>query len=409
MNICILDYDINPPWVEAVRILAYELSRQLVKQGHSVHIITSSMSTLPSEQIVDGIWFHRISRKLFLSYSLARKVRELHQRIGFDVIHIQNAITKKSFIVTLILLKKWVRTPLVSYICLQPTTTQKDFAQLWRLEKSPKYSPRIIGWLIGAVTPRFLVRNELNLVDKIVTSSGYLRNSIMCLGVDPRRIVTIYPFININEFVANRNCKERTRDSRDLREDLGFPRDTPLILYVGSTEPVRLGNFLKVMRMVLDKMPESKFVFLTSAGKEFLNSVHEYGLMSAAIVLPQNIEVDMRRLLSSSNVFVYPGLSGIVSIDPPLTLVEALVLGVPAVVSNFGGIPEIVKDFKNCLLVKTFDATEMANALIKLLKKSTMVFRSQGLLESHSLFKYESKVATIKFIDIYNDLIVQAR
>ena len=44
MNICIVGEDINQPsmWVEGVSKLAYELSRQFVKIGHSIHIVTKS-------------------------------------------------------------------------------------------------------------------------------------------------------------------------------------------------------------------------------------------------------------------------------------------------------------------------------------------------------------------------------
>lgn len=134
MNICVIDYSLNPPWVEAVRILALELSRQLVEEGHSVHVVTSADPMAQLEEEIDGVLFHRISKKPPVSYFLACKVKKLHESYRFDVIHIQNAIMKKSFIVTLLLLRKWVRVPLIAYLCLQPTISLRIFVQLLRLK-----------------------------------------------------------------------------------------------------------------------------------------------------------------------------------------------------------------------------------------------------------------------------------
>jgi glycosyltransferase involved in cell wall biosynthesis len=394
-----LDYDINPPWTEAVRILAYELSRQLVKGGHSVHVVTSAAPSLPLEEELDGIFFHRISKKLFLSYFLARKVKKLHEIYRFDIIHIQNALMKKSFIITLLLLRKWVRVPMITYICLQPTTSPRDLIQVLRLKKPRESFSRLAGWLVGTLMPKFFVRKELRMVDKIVTSSNYLKTIIMHIGIEPERIDTIYPFINIQEFASSFN-------HTDFREDFGISKDTPLMLYVGSTEPVRLGSFLKAFPLVLNEIPDSKVVLVSPFTKEFFNLIVKLGLQHAFILLPQHMKINMSRLMATSDVFVYPGFSAIASVDPPLTMIEAMTLGVSIVASNRGGVSEIVRDYENCFLVEPFDYKGMANALIKLLKKTSVNFRSERVLRAvHLQSKFESRSATRHFISIYKHLL----
>lgn len=398
MNICVLDYDINPPWVEAVRILAYELSRQLVRQGHSVHVITSAAPRLPLEEELDGVLFHRIPRKPFLSYFLARKVKKLHQSCKFDVIHIQNALMTKPFIMTLILLKKWVRVPMIAYLCQSATTSPRDFIRFLRLKPREEFS-RLAGWLVGVLTPNFFVSKEFNMVGQIITSSNYLKTQLTHAGVEFNKIKIIYPFINTQEFATD------ARAHIDFREKLGISKTTPLILYVGPAHPTRLGGLLKALPIVLREMPDSRVVLVSQDKKQFFNLVAKLGLESAFVFLPQHMKINMARLMVACNVFVYTGYSGIVTVDPPLTIIEAMMLGVPIVAANTGDIPAIVRDYKNCFLIEPFDYKGIAKALIKMLKKTYICSPNETLLNSVRPWSiFDSKFASKHFISIYEDL-----
>jgi len=395
-----VDYDINPPWVEGVRILAFELSRQLVKEGHSVHIVTSATPTSALEEEINGVFFHRISKKAFVFF-LARKVRNLHKFYGFNVIHIQNSIILKSFMVALERLRKLVRIPMITYVCLQPTTSPRDFIQLLKLDVTEFLMREALSMrhLTGMLTPSFYTRKEFNMVNKIITSSNYLKTTITNQGVEPNKIDTIYPFINVEEFVR------ASASNYDYRENMEINKDTPLMLYVGASEADRLGSFLKALPIVLKEIPDSKVVFVSSFTKRFLHHLTKLGLQHAFIPVPMHVKINMPRLMATSNVYVYPGFTAFASIDPPLTLIEAAALGVPIVTSNTGGIPEVIQSGKNSVLFRPFDYRKMADALIKFLGKENIRSCSRRKTASLVNSEFDSRIATRRFVSNYESII----
>jgi glycosyltransferase involved in cell wall biosynthesis len=80
---------------------------------------------------------------------------------------------------------------------------------------------------------------------------------------------------------------------------------------------------------------------------------------------------DVRNLLARSDIFVLATLSE----GMPLALLEAMAEGLPAVASRVGGMPEIVQDGENGLLVPPGDATELARALHRLMADADLRMR----------------------------------
>jgi glycosyltransferase involved in cell wall biosynthesis len=72
---------------------------------------------------------------------------------------------------------------------------------------------------------------------------------------------------------------------------------------------------------------------------------------------------DVQDILAAGDLFVMPSLSE----GLPLALVEAMSFGLPVVVSGVGGIPEVVTDGVDGLLVPPSDSTALAAALRTLL------------------------------------------
>ncbi len=72
---------------------------------------------------------------------------------------------------------------------------------------------------------------------------------------------------------------------------------------------------------------------------------------------------DIPSRLKEADVFVLPSLQE----GLPLSLLEAMASGLPVVASSVGGIPDIVKDGVNGLLVPAADPTALRDALVRLL------------------------------------------
>jgi glycosyltransferase involved in cell wall biosynthesis len=72
----------------------------------------------------------------------------------------------------------------------------------------------------------------------------------------------------------------------------------------------------------------------------------------------------VQSILAASDVFVFPSVW-----DEALgyVLLEAMAMGVPVVASRVGGIPEVIRDGENGLLVAPRNASEIAQSVTRLL------------------------------------------
>jgi glycosyltransferase involved in cell wall biosynthesis len=74
---------------------------------------------------------------------------------------------------------------------------------------------------------------------------------------------------------------------------------------------------------------------------------------------------DVPRLLAASDVFVLPTLTEAL----PTVLAEAMAARLPVIASHVGGVPEMIAEGRNGLLVKPEDSDGLAQACIRLLAK----------------------------------------
>ena len=138
-------------------------------------------------------------------------------------------------------------------------------------------------------------------------------------------------------------------------------RDKNLILFVGR-DYFRKGllNLIKALPLVLKEIPGARAIVI---GPEYLHS------RLAAKLLSRNLPIefinglspeDTRKYFCRANLFVLPSeieASGIV-------LLEAMAAGLPIVATRVGGIPEIIHNGVNGILVEKGDNRQLATSII---------------------------------------------
>jgi glycosyltransferase involved in cell wall biosynthesis len=85
-------------------------------------------------------------------------------------------------------------------------------------------------------------------------------------------------------------------------------------------------------------------------------------------VIFENHRQDVGAVLSSADIFVLPSLSE----ARPRSIIEAMLLGVPVVASDAGGIPSLITDDESGLLVPAGDAASLARALNLAVSSATL-------------------------------------
>lgn len=91
--------------------------------------------------------------------------------------------------------------------------------------------------------------------DMIVCCAESARSSHRQGGYCPQRMTVIHNGIDLELFRANPACRET------LRRSIGIELNAPLVGIVGRYHPVKdYGTFVAAMRVVLDAMPQCRFV-----------------------------------------------------------------------------------------------------------------------------------------------------
>jgi glycosyltransferase involved in cell wall biosynthesis len=87
----------------------------------------------------------------------------------------------------------------------------------------------------------------------------------------------------------------------------------------------------------------------------------------------------------------------------PVSLMEAFALGIPAVCTRAGGIPEVIADGKNGLLVEIDDAAGVASAWLELVKDDgRRAVMAQAI--SNSAARFDASTATRSIESLYREL-----
>jgi glycosyltransferase involved in cell wall biosynthesis len=123
--------------------------------------------------------------------------------------------------------------------------------------------------------------------------------------------------------------------------------------------------------------------------------VRQHGLTEVVEVWDWIDPVERDRLLARSSVFVLPSPhEGL-----PMAMLEAMAWGVVPVVSSVGGIPEVVSDGVNGLLVSPGDVTQLATALCRLVAAPDLVARLSAAarlsVDSRGADAYANRIAAI--------------
>lgn len=131
--------------------------------------------------------------------------------------------------------------------------------------------------------------------------------------------------------------------------------------------------------------------------KKFKEEVRRRGLEKYIIF--EGIREDVPSLLIKADLFVLPSrIEGL-----PTTILEALTLGVPVIASNVGGIPDIIRNGKNGILVPPEDVKALSQAIIRLIDEEGL--RKRLILEGYKTVPFYrwSRIVN-QYFDIYRTI-----
>ena len=177
-------------------------------------------------------------------------------------------------------------------------------------------------------------------------------------------------------------------DKQDFRREIHADTKDVILVYSGRLKEEKgIGILLNAMK---NQRSNIKLVLVGDGMLEYFKGIsHELGLDEQVFFLGKRN--DVFRVLSGADIFVYPTFYENLS----NALLEACAVGLPAIVSNVGGNPEVVRNEIDGFTVPPKDVKKLANAIERLASdeqlRKTMGFNAKARMETvfsqNQLFK----------------------
>jgi glycosyltransferase involved in cell wall biosynthesis len=194
--------------------------------------------------------------------------------------------------------------------------------------------------------------------------------------------------------------RQQARGENGVRESLGIPDNVPVIGSVGNFRVEKGHRYLLDAAVhVRRKLPDARFVLVGTGPLEraLRRQARELRLEN---VIFTGARSDVPRIASSFDVFVLPSVYEGLSI----ALVEALSIGIPAVVTRTGGAIETVSDGLNAVVVPPRDAQALAYAIVSVVNDPALQRR---LAEAGKLraADFDIRIAVRRMEEVYRELL----
>ncbi len=207
--------------------------------------------------------------------------------------------------------------------------------------------------------------------------------------INPKKIKVIYNGIRKVE------AENKTRD--DLLSELELPDNFRYIGTISRLEPIKNQSMMiNAFSQLRKAMPECKLIIIGDGAKmsDLKNQAKSLGL-EQAIIFTGFLD-NPQRFIQLFDVFLLSSFSEGTS----MTLLEAMSLSKPCVVTDVGGNPEVVSDGVTGIVVKSDDTDNFASAILGLLQNETR----RTALGTEALRCFKKKFSVEKMISGYQSL-----
>lgn len=182
-------------------------------------------------------------------------------------------------------------------------------------------------------------------------------------NIQPKKITVNSCGIDVNHF--------RPMVRNQARQQLNLPERDPIVLFVGSLFRHKgVDLLLSALPGIAANHPKVKLVVIGEGPllEQLEAQARDLAIDKMVRFVGRKSTDELPFWYAAANVFVLPSLRE----GTPLALLEALSCGVPAVVSRAGGMPRVIQDGLNGMLVNIADPVDLEEKLNLLLAKPAL-------------------------------------
>ena len=341
-------------------IHVYKISKQLIKLGHDVTVVTttsehnkdirgfstarpftlkSTYPTLPKFEVMDGIkiyrfkplfqfWMHMINPSMFIFL-----LKKIHK---YDVVHAHVYMGAESDMAAIICKLRNIPFMFTAHDLL---STQSGAINLLK---------NLYDKTEGKLT--------LNTAKKLIALTSENKKQYESLGVSENKIVVIPNGVDYEKFDALIKSKE-------LLKSIGNP--DKIVLFVGRLLKYKgAQHIIKAIPEIIIDYPNTKFVFVgedQGYKKELGELAKDLNVFNKCIFTGKVKEKKLLRYYSIADAFILPSTGegfGLVAL-------EATASGTPVILANVGGLKHILSEIGGYSLDMAKDIPEQIAEIVK--------------------------------------------
>ncbi|MFH0797817.1 MAG: glycosyltransferase [Candidatus Woesearchaeota archaeon] len=234
---------------------------------------------------------------------------------------------------------------------------------------------------------KFVTKNIFRLGDYFIVQSKEDRDKLLSLKKDAKVKIAVHPTYEVF------NQKEWNKE--DVKQELGLKGD--VILFFGYVRPYKgLMYLVEAMPKILKQKDVTLLIvgeFWSPTKEEVVKRLEELGVMNKVIIVDKYIpNEEVGKYYSASDIVVLPYTSatnsGIVQ--------TAFGLNIPVIVTNEGGLPEVVMDGKTGYIVPTESSDEIARAVVRFYNDRETIDFAKNIKDDKRRFEWDRLTETIE-------------
>ena len=344
-----LTWEYPPRIVGGISRVVYDLSHKLIQEGHDITVITYRDGNVPYVEDDAGVKVYRVDNYMIssnnfidwilqLNFNMIAKAGEIIAEQGnFDIIHAHDWLVASAAKT----LKYAYNTPIVSTIHATEA-----------------------GRNSGISTPEQKYINDTEWMltyesSEVIVNSNYMKNELQRLFGLP------YEKINVIPNGVDLNLYDNIERDYDFRRRYAMDNEK-IILFIGRLVYEKgIQNLIAAMPKVLAHYNDAKLIVAGKGGMidELRAQVNHLGLGNKVYFTGYLGSKDVQRMYKCADVAVFPS-----TYEPfGIVALEGMLSGTPVVVSDVGGLNEIVEHGVNGMKSYAGNANSLADSILTLL------------------------------------------
>ncbi len=249
------------------------------------------------------------------------------------------------------------------------------------------------GWIIDSTRQKFytwLNLFSLKKYHKMIAVSQATKQMMLDSGLPEEKIEIVHNAIDVDTW-------KRENITPTIRDELVLPATSKIVGVVGRLRYEKdIPTTLKVAQKVIQKRPDTYFLIIGDGPDldDAEKTVKAMGLTDKILFL--GFRKDTINIYADLDVFVSTARTE----GTPNTALEAMAMEVPVVYTAVGGVPELIEDGQNGILVNVGDIEGIAETILSLLNDDAKALKigTNGRQTVCTKFSFASRLKKLESI-----------